>query len=40
METEFGIVVVPEFGSIAMMILAVTLTSLIILIKKNSILSK
>ena len=40
METEFGIVVVPEFGSITMMILAVTLTSLIILIKKNSILSK
>jgi len=40
METEFGIVVVPEFGTIATMILAVTLTSLIILIKKNSILSK
>ena len=34
-ETEFGMVVVPEFGSIALMILAVSIISVIVLSRKN-----
>ncbi len=39
LDTEFGIVVVPEFGSIVTMIFAVTMASLILIFKKNSLLS-
>ncbi|MFB5645610.1 MAG: PEFG-CTERM sorting domain-containing protein [Nitrosopumilaceae archaeon] len=37
MDTEFGLVVVPEFGSIVMMILILMFTSVIILSKRNSL---
>lgn len=36
MNTEFGLVVVPEFGSIVMMILVLMIASVVILSKKNS----
>ncbi len=36
MNTEFGLVVVPEFGSIVTMILVLTISSVIILTKRNS----
>jgi predicted secreted protein with PEFG-CTERM motif len=36
MDTEFGLVVVPEFGSIVTMILVLTIASVIILSKRNS----
>lgn len=37
MDTEFGLVVVPEFGSIVMMVLVLMIMSAIILSKKNSL---
>lgn len=37
LETEFGFVVVPEFGTIAIMILVVTITSVIIFGRKHSL---
>lgn len=37
LNTEFGLVVVPEFGSIVIMILILTITSVIILTRRNSL---
>ena len=36
-ETEFGLVVVPEFGSIAMLVLVISIISIIFVTRKNSI---
>jgi len=37
MNTEFGLVVIPEFGSIVIMILVLTISCIIILTKRNSL---
>jgi predicted secreted protein with PEFG-CTERM motif len=37
MDTEFGLVVVPEFGSVVTLILALTIATIVILSKRNSL---
>jgi predicted secreted protein with PEFG-CTERM motif len=39
-ETEFGIVVAPEFGSFTIVILTISIMTIIIISKKNSFLIK